>query len=173
MIDSLINESMSVQLIEALPKEKTAFIGSGGQRIGSQFLPIRPFKMNTTEDNIVKEPELKYEFVIPLTLEPLANAKAGKEQAADSQSAQVVIEISLSRPLVTAEYLEHGRFLTVEPFQMFPLPEEWAVKEVNEKDLNTNLYSYTISFLLPGYDRPLQIKNGRLAIKNVYSGSFV
>lgn len=62
----------------------------------------------------------------------------------------ITVVVSLSRPLLRASDLQSSVFLCIQLEDVRPVPEEWSLKDGNEKDPQSNLYTYCASIKLPG-----------------------
>lgn len=58
--------------------------------------------------------------------------------AANQETPSVLVEIALSRPLLTPAQLTNSVFLTIVLDDVRPVPEEWTLREGNEKDPNSS-----------------------------------
>jgi hypothetical protein len=174
MIDLVLNESMQFQIIEQLPKEKTALVATGALNFGRAFIPFE--KISPFSDKLPEEPPVKFEGAVSFALE--AGIK-GKED----QEPNIKVEMNLSKPLVSAENLHQGRFLSFSSGTLLPCPDEWTTKDATEKDplssmpalsfsLNTyfsDIYNYSLDFKLPGVTKVAKLKAGRLRMMQ-YAG---
>ncbi|KAJ3339170.1 Cilia- and flagella-associated protein 70 [Gonapodya sp. JEL0774] len=199
-------------VIESLPKEKTAVLGTGELHLFNKLFKIP----NLVEQQVESDTQISKEDVEPAKVAPLekivpaarartasahpserkgsANiperegvsfretvtisnqpADAGKKLAATNSSTAgtpddphrsvLEVEVVLSRPLLSEEDRATGMFIMISPRQVYPTPEEWTVKEANEKDPASNIYQYTLQVTVPstgGRDRAVRVTGGML-----------
>ena len=55
-----------------------------------------------------------------------------------SNAPEITIEASISNPLIAPEIVEAGNFISFKLLDMYPVPEDWTLKEGTEKDLNSS-----------------------------------
>ncbi|KAJ3324059.1 Cilia- and flagella-associated protein 70 [Boothiomyces sp. JEL0866] len=154
LIEIFANKTISFSLIESLPKEKTAPLGNAEICLYNYFL-----KYYTQEDPEARIPEcnLSISKVLPVS----TNKAGGNPQ----DNPTISIEVTLSKPLIPTQVLQNGIFATLKPEEVYPVPEDWSLREGNEKDPNSNLYTYTMNLKIPleneGH-RVVSIPNGLL-----------
>ncbi|KAI8911084.1 hypothetical protein EDD86DRAFT_246421 [Gorgonomyces haynaldii] len=129
LIETVANKSITVTLIESLPKEKTNVLGTGEVSLYKRFLD---YYKRETPDAPVPECTLLTKEVVSINY---ANPKMLQPQ----DKPEVVLEISLSKALIEPSVMAKGVFATLELKDMYPLPEDWTLKEGNEKDLNSSI----------------------------------
>ncbi|KAJ3142012.1 Cilia- and flagella-associated protein 70 [Physocladia obscura] len=148
LVDIIANKKLAITLIESLPKEKTQVLGTAEISL-SQFIkypardPNAPPSVPYLRPNLFLKDNISISYLNPKLLPP-----PSKEGDPNNQP-EIAIEVSLSSPLISPELVEQGNFLYIKLEDMFPVPDEWTLKDGNEKDLNSNLYSYVISFSIP------------------------
>ncbi|RKO83360.1 hypothetical protein BDK51DRAFT_31766, partial [Blyttiomyces helicus] len=168
LVDTFANKKIHFTLFESLPKEKTAILGETDLSMGSHFLKYPPRDPNNA-DQPPADPPLSFSEIVPIVY---ANprllvpppTKTDTEDGA-RPSPEFVVELALSQPLIPAEVVENGNFLTFRVGDLYPVPDEWTLKEGNEKDLNSNMYTYSLSFPIPSessFERMITIPNGML-----------
>jgi hypothetical protein len=126
LIDMFITKKLVITVIEMLPKEKTAVLGT------CELSLYAPFVSTYGRDIELKK-----------TLNIMA--VAGKGGQSEQLSSTVEVEVSLSNPLLPVEVMEAGNLMTITVDEMIPVPEEWMLKEGTEKDLNSSKY-YSLTF---------------------------
>ena len=57
--------------------------------------------------------------------------------------------VSLDKPLISELDMAEGNFMTIKLDDCWPVPDEWTLKEGNEKDLGSCLFSYSIGVCVP------------------------
>ncbi|KAJ3276552.1 Cilia- and flagella-associated protein 70 [Terramyces sp. JEL0728] len=154
LIEIFANKSVTFSLIESLPKEKTAPLGNAEICLYSYFL-----KYYTQEDPEARIPECS------LSMTKVLPVSASKTSGNPQESPAISIEVTLSKPLISTQVLQNGIFATLKPEEVYPVPEDWSLREGNEKDPNSNLYTYVMNLKIPmeneGY-RVVSIPNGTL-----------
>jgi len=83
---------------------------------------------------------------------------------------EFTVEVTISNFLIDPEFVEHGNFINLHLNEIYPVPDEWSLKEGTEKDLNSNIYSYKLNLCLPvdeSNDRIISITNGQLVSGSV------
>lgn len=167
------NKMLSITLIESLPKEKTAVLGTAELCLFKKFLK---YFTKETPDSVVPECPLTIREVLPIVY---ANTKLlGPDTttkvvgSVEVKIPEIILEISISRPLIEATALQHGVFVNLNIEDLHPLPEEWSIKEGNDKDLNSSnylliidIYTYTLNIHVPSdkeAGRVIIIPNGNL-----------
>ncbi|KAL7747637.1 hypothetical protein RI367_006926 [Sorochytrium milnesiophthora] len=168
LVDTFLNAKITVTLIEQLPKDKQLILGTAELPVGQFFFQTTPLSEATTQ------PLNTYgAATIPIVY---ANSKMLVDTAASNQKLlssdnttglvpDLDVEVMLDRPLIEESELAQGNFLTIRPWELLPVPEEWSHKDAVEKDLNSNLYYYTLNFNIPAsldQDRPVSIYFGQL-----------
>ncbi|KAI8618763.1 hypothetical protein BC830DRAFT_1107404 [Chytriomyces sp. MP71] len=169
LIDIIANKKLFITLIESLPKEKTQILGTTELGL-STFLkyPLRDPNAPPTTPYLL--PQLNVRETLPITyLNPKLLPPPAKEAAAGevpiNNQPEITVEVSLSSPLIPPEIVEQGNFMYVRLDDMFPVPDEWTLKDGNEKDLNSNIYQYAVSFCVPAEssaERLISISGGSL-----------
>ncbi|KAJ3168634.1 Cilia- and flagella-associated protein 70 [Geranomyces variabilis] len=167
LIDTFANKRLSITLIESLPKEKTAVLGDSSLSMFPHFLKFSP-RDPTRPDAPLQAPPLSFRSTTPIAY--INTRLLGKDADDPARiGPDFDVEVSISRPLVQPEIVEAGTFLTFKVDDVAPVPEEWSCKEGNEKDLNSNLYSYSLNFMLPAESAPerlISISNGSLLMSD-------
>ena len=78
---------------------------------------------------------------------------------------EMELQISISRPILS-EPEQSGSIVSFTIQEVYPVPEEWTLKEGSDKDLNSNIYCYNLEFNLPidaqNSQRKITINNGLL-----------
>ncbi|KAJ8327947.1 hypothetical protein QVD99_006319 [Batrachochytrium dendrobatidis] len=163
LIETFANKLITLTLIESLPKEKTALLGSAEVSLYKPFLQY--YDRNIENDGVIPEAPLQFRKTVQIDyLNPkllLTSPEASKLVS------ECTIEISLSRPLLTSYDISHGNFVKLRIDDVYPIPDEWTTKEGSEKDLNSNVFSYTINLTLPSdqsKERVISISNGSLVL---------
>lgn len=135
-----------MSLFESLPKDKTLLLGTVEVALFDRFLKTKNSKLSITE-------------VFPVVY--LNN----KLLVTGSDTPEIQLQITLSRPIIS-ESEESGSMISFTIQDVYPVPEEWSLKEGNDKDLNSNIYTYNLEFSLPGEmqtsHRKITINNGLL-----------
>ncbi|KAJ3295071.1 Cilia- and flagella-associated protein 70 [Rhizoclosmatium sp. JEL0117] len=156
LIDIINNKKLSVTLIESLPKEKTQVLGTTEISLAS-FLKYPPRDPNAPPTTPYLLPSLNIKETVGFTyLNPKLLPPPPKEGDPNNQP-EVTIEVSLSAPLLAPEIVEAGNFIHIRMEDLYPVPDEWTLKDGNEKDLNSNIYSYSVSFPIPAESVPERI----------------
>jgi hypothetical protein len=102
LIEIFANKTLAVTLIESLPKEKTAVLATAEISLYKKFLK---YFMKETHDSPVPECPLTIHEVLPLTY------ATPKLLGNDPKVPEIILEISISRPLIDAISLQHGVFV--------------------------------------------------------------
>ncbi len=55
---------------------------------------------------------------------------------------EFTVEVTISNFLIDPEFIEHGNFINLHLNELYPVPDEWSLKEGTEKDLNSSNYQY-------------------------------
>ncbi len=129
MIDLFANKTISLTLFESLPKEKTALLGVADVSLFKRFLQY--FQREDSDDPVPDCP-LSFTETLPFVY---ANPKM---LTANQDPPSVSVEISISRPILTPALLASSIFLTLLLEDVKPVPDEWTLKDGNEKDLNSS-----------------------------------
>ncbi|KAI9002325.1 hypothetical protein BC832DRAFT_114900 [Gaertneriomyces semiglobifer] len=162
LIDTFANDRLHITLIESLPKEKTAVLGEGELRLFSPFLKYQPRDPNNP-DEIPPPPPLSFRTTVPINY---VNPRLlGKDDDPNRAVPELDVEVSLSKHLIPPETVDNGTFMTFKVDDFLPVPDEWTLKEGNEKDINSNMYIYTLNFSMPAEtttDRLISIRGGTL-----------
>ncbi|KAI8929249.1 hypothetical protein BC831DRAFT_6458 [Entophlyctis helioformis] len=161
LIEIFANKVISLTLIESLPKEKTAILGTAELSLYKAFLKY--FTREPESDTPIPPSPLVFRETVPVVY---ANPKL-LSPAPESQKTtpECTIEVSLSRPLLRPEDILNGNFVTLRVDDVWPVPDEWTTKEGNEKDINSNIFTYTVNLTLPcesGGERVVSIPNGTI-----------
>lgn len=161
-IDMLANKKLLITVIESLPKEKTSVLGTCETGLYYSFLK----KVVAPNDG---HSNLSSTFSIPMNS---LNQKSLKEVDEISKGyPELEVEVSIDTPLLTREESDDGMFLILKVDDLWPTPDEWTLKEGSEKDINSNIFGYTLKINLPrekGRDRNVTIQNGLLvATENI------
>jgi hypothetical protein len=174
LIDLFGNSCLTLTLFESLPKDKTASLGVAEISLFSKF-----FKPKESQ-------KLFYKETIPIVY---GNTKL-LQPSNESNVPEFEVEISLSRPFLTEQELAEGCFASFLIQDVYPVPEEWTLKEANEKDLNSSkfsllfcmkhlflffnpsidLFTYNVDFCVPGegqVQRKISVHNGILSLGEV------
>jgi len=61
---------------------------------------------------------------------------------------EFTVEVTISNFLIDPEVIEHGNFINLHLNEIYPVPEEWSLKEGTEKDLNSSKNIKKIFFIL-------------------------
>ncbi|KAI8821418.1 uncharacterized protein EV422DRAFT_528079 [Fimicolochytrium jonesii] len=167
LIDTFFNKKLSFTLFESLPKEKTAILGDCALSMAPHFLKYTP-RDPSTPDTPPPAPPLTFQQTQPITY---TNTRLLGKDADDPAriGPDFEIVVGISRPLIAPEVVEQGTFLALKVNDVAPVPEEWSTKEGNEKDLNSNIYSYALNFYLPAesvQERPISIACGTLVMSD-------
>jgi hypothetical protein len=172
LIDNFANKPITFTLIESLPKEKTAVLGSAEIFLYAEVFKI--FRRTQNQSNATPEEEGPFSIKASLPIQysnpkllpiaptqvpsgnppsaqnpqntvaiPTNSAPGGGQSKGDPEEAprtipELEVEIVLSKPLIPQEVMELGNFIIFKPEDMLPLPEEWSLKEGNEKDINSS-----------------------------------
>ena len=119
LIDLFANGRVSFSVFESLPKDKTNLLGVAEINLYSKFL--KP----------TQEPKLSIRETLPVVY---ANTKL---LGTGTETPEIDIQISISRPFD----LESGVFASLRVEDVFPVPDEWTLKDGTEKDLNSSMQS--------------------------------
>ena len=133
MIEIFANKSLNFTIFESLPKEKTIVIGTTDICLYHYYL-----KYYTQEDLEAPIPECQLTFQKILPIAFASGAKPGVGQDASTLS----VEISLSRALISPTDLQNGMFATLKVEEIYPVPDDWSLRDGNEKDLNSSSHTY-------------------------------
>ncbi|KAJ3022692.1 Cilia- and flagella-associated protein 70 [Thoreauomyces humboldtii] len=173
LIDTFANKKLSITLLESLPKEKTAVLGECTLSMFPHFLKVATAAAPTATG---KDAAAEASQPSPLSFRSTAAIAYGNTRLLGKDADDPArigpdfdVEVSISRPLIQSDLVEAGTFLTFQVGDVSPVPEEWSCKEGNEKDLNSNLYSYTLNFMLPAESTPerlVTISNGGLIMSD-------
>ncbi|KAJ3297860.1 Cilia- and flagella-associated protein 70 [Borealophlyctis nickersoniae] len=168
LVDMFANKKLHFTLIESLPKDKTAVLGDADLSMYHHFLKY-PSRDPNAPDAPLLFPNLSFRETVPITyVNPrLLVAPPSKNEPEDANKLvpEFEIEVSLSQPLIPPEVVENGNFLFMKVEDAFPVPDEWTLKEGMEKDLNSNIFTYTLNLMMPAAsssDRLVIIPNGTL-----------
>ncbi|KAI9218118.1 hypothetical protein BC828DRAFT_407885 [Blastocladiella britannica] len=153
LLDTILNVPVIFTLHEVLPKDKSAVLGSAELDLGPMLLSMAP-----TASNLGGSATVPIEYLAPKML--------GADEASMVKPV-LELEVSLNRPAVEDYVLETSNVLELTPADMSPVPDEWNVKEQNEKDVNSNIYHYSLNLTLPvspTVDRVVHVPYGVLAM---------
>ena len=131
-MDVFANKTVSFILHESLPKDKSAPLGAGEF---SLFKPFLAYFKRDDLDTTVPECPLSFTQKIPIVY---SNQKM---LAANQEVPAVNVEFTLSRPLLSGPLLSNSTFLTLTAEDLRPVPEDWTLRDGNEKDLNSSKIS--------------------------------
>lgn len=127
LIEVFANKSLQLTLIESLPKEKTAILGTAEISLYSHFL-----NYFVKESNDMQVPPC------PLVVrQTLSVSYANQKLLVNPEKGppEITIEISLSKPLLDQTVLQGGVFATFSVVDMLPLPEDWVKESVDTSHL--------------------------------------
>jgi hypothetical protein len=137
-VDIFANKKVSITLIESLPKEKTQVLGYTECILGSTFLNYPQRDPDENSDVPLTPPPLHFKTSVPISyLNPKLLPNPPKEGEPNNQP-ELTIEASISNLLIPMDVVEAGNFVTVKLDDAFPVPDEWALREGNEKDVNSS-----------------------------------
>ncbi|KAJ3045423.1 Cilia- and flagella-associated protein 70 [Rhizophlyctis rosea] len=190
LIDMFANKKVHFTLIEALPKEKTAVLGDAHLSMYPHFLKYPPPRESTTtapggssntpasagdihastadisESPHSTAPPLSFRQTVPITYHNPRLLAPGKGEVEDPNKVpEFDVEVCISEPLIAPEVVEQGNFITLKVEDVVPVPDEWSLKEGMEKDLNSNIFPYTLNMIVPSASAPerlVQVPNGTL-----------
>ncbi|KAL2919158.1 hypothetical protein HK105_201433 [Polyrhizophydium stewartii] len=161
LIEIFANKVLTLSLIESLPKEKTALLGTSEITLYKAFLGYATREPDS--DASAAMSPLTFRETVPIVY---TNPKLlSPSPESQKTTPECVIEVLLSRPLLMPEEITGGNFVNLRIDEVYPVPEEWTTKEGNEKDLNSNIFSYAVNLVLPsanGGERMVSIGNGSL-----------
>lgn len=89
-------------------------------------------KYFTQEDPEARIPECNLSISKVL---PIATNKVGVNA---QENPTISVEVTLSKPLIPTQVLQNGIFATLKPEEVYPVPEDWSLREGNEKDPNSS-----------------------------------
>ncbi|KAJ3416941.1 Cilia- and flagella-associated protein 70 [Chytridiales sp. JEL 0842] len=178
LIDIFANKKVSLTLIESLPKEKTQVLGHAECFLGSTFLKYQHRDPDSANpDQQLPPPPTNFKSSLPISyvnpkLLPSSKAAATVDASGGEGSnlPELNVDVSISNLLIPMDVIEAGNFVTIKLDDAFPVPDEWTLKEGTEKDLSSNIYQYTISFMVPAstsLERQITIAGGVLAQSEV------
>ncbi|KAI9363935.1 hypothetical protein DFJ73DRAFT_810162 [Zopfochytrium polystomum] len=163
LVDIFSNKKICLTLIESLPKEKTQVLGTAEFKLDA-FVQYSPRDPNSDSHAQPSLPPLSLKETATISyLNPRLLPPPSKDGEPNSPEFNIIA--SISNPLIAAEVVENGSFITIGVDDMFPVPDEWTLKEGTEKDLNSNVYSYSLSFMVPAessLERQIVISGGSL-----------
>lgn len=159
LLDIFANKCITFTVIESLPKEKTATLGTAEIFLFKKFLN---YYTKETFESAVPECELSFSQTVPLVYQnqKLIDPKTPPE---------ISVEVSLSAPLIAPQLLQQGLFASFKVEDVLPVPEDWSVREGNEKDACSNIYNYNISITIPkdgDGERQIELTNGQLTMSD-------
>ena len=138
LIDSFWNKKVVFTLIESLPKEKTAILGTAEATLATNFLNYTQRDPEGNPGDPLPPPPLTlYQATLPISYNniKLLSTVSGASTLAPPE---LDVEFCISKPILESSNADGGNFITFKLDDVFPLPEEWTLKEGNEKDLNTS-----------------------------------
>lgn len=112
-----------MSVFESLPKEKTQLLGTSEISLFRHLIKVS--KDAPITQNLVYHDIVPVTFLNPKSLPP-------------DIKPELEFEITLSRPLFSSNDIENANFMYLKLDDMYPCPEEWNLKEGNEKDLNSS-----------------------------------
>jgi hypothetical protein len=121
---------VSFTLIESLPKEKTTILGQAESCMYSRFLSPGQFDEN---GKVMSNCETLFAETLVI------NYTNPKLLAPNQEVPCLKIELSLTKPLLSAEAILNGIFANISLDTLHPLPEDWSIREGSEKDLNSSI----------------------------------
>ncbi|KAI8802085.1 hypothetical protein BJ742DRAFT_873493 [Cladochytrium replicatum] len=173
LVDTFANKRLSFTVFESLPKEKTAILGSADLGLYSYFVRWPTYDPNSGSPPI--PPSLSFVESIPVAyMNPKLLAPPKGDEDPPKSGPELIIEVSISKPLLDAEMIEGGNFMHLKIEDVCPVPDEWTLKEGTDKDLNSNIYSYTLNFMVPSQsstERLISIPQGSLMQSETQSSS--
>lgn len=136
-IDAVNNKLVTVTLFEALPKEKTAVLASCETSL-SHFLQYPSVEGGPGGAGRVVAPDTRVSKHLPLAYVSPKLLQSGPPGGQEDVP-ELEIDLEISALLVAPEAIEEGNFITLKLDDVFPLPEEWSLREGTEKDLNSSM----------------------------------
>ncbi|TPX41837.1 hypothetical protein SeLEV6574_g05897 [Synchytrium endobioticum] len=143
LIDAFGNRKLAFTLMESLPKEKTAVLATAEVSMAHQFLKYPPRPDHLPQDAPSPTPELSFS-------DSLTWVYATPKMIAGFDPPTMDIDVSLSKVLIPPADWDTGVLFTLTIADVAPVPDEWSTKEASERDLNSNIYTYTLNFPLYG-----------------------
>ena len=119
-MDLFANSHILISVFESFPKDKTALLGTVEIPLFDRF--IRP-----------KNSILSFKEVFPIIY---SNSKL---LTPGGDIPEMEIHVSLSRSILS-ESEKLGSLISFTVQDVYPVPEEWSLKEGNEKDLSSSKY---------------------------------
>jgi hypothetical protein len=171
LVELFANKTVTISLIESLPKEKISVLGNAEFSMSDHFL--RSFELDE-KGNVVSSGALSCEMTLPL------NYLNPKMLTPGQEIPSIELEIGISKPLLSVEAIQKGVFAKISLDTLSPVPEDWTLREGNEKDPNSStlpsldLYSYNVAFKIPSEndsERTITLGNGTLGIHEDRNGS--
>ncbi|ORZ30084.1 hypothetical protein BCR44DRAFT_1517607 [Catenaria anguillulae PL171] len=158
LVDTILNNTAIFTLYEVLPKDKNAILGTAETSLASFLLSqdsSAALDGPAETRNLGGTGSAAIEYANPKLLGP------------DDQQVKPAFTfvVSVDKPIVAWDDLESSVVAELHPVQVYPVPDEWNVKEANEKDVNSNLFNYTVGVTLPldsSTDRTVRIPLGIL-----------
>ncbi|KAJ1551557.1 Cilia- and flagella-associated protein 70, partial [Nowakowskiella sp. JEL0078] len=163
LIDTFANKKITFSLFESLPKDKVSLLGIAELTLRQHFVSP-PYDCISFKKSI----QITYQNLKHLGPSNPTGKNANAVATEDDLSAKLPefeVEVSLSRPLFLQDALEAGNFITFKFDDMFPLPDEWSLKEGTDKDITSNIFTYSLHFNIPAEstnERLISIQNGLL-----------
>lgn len=190
LIDTFSNKRVVVTLYESLPKEKTLVLGtteisvaslvragisvtptlsssSSAQHDAASARGMNTATVHNAEAATATAPVGPAPSITSTTTHPITyiNTKLLPATLTSSTQPELTLTTSLSVPLLMDKEIGEGNFVGLRVADLIGLPEEWTVKEGTEKDLGSNIYTYTLSFHVPSestLERLITIPGGTL-----------
>jgi hypothetical protein len=129
LIEIFANKQITFTVIESFPKEKTSILGVAEVSLYRAFLLY--FVPKLGEDSIPECP-LSFQQVLPI-------AYSNPKMLTQNQEAPCIsIQVSLNRPIIPVSKLRGGIFASLNLDDLYPVPEDWSLREGNEKDINSS-----------------------------------
>lgn len=120
----LLNKKMTFTVVEQLPKDKSAVLGTAELALFPHFFRTAPAPVATADSAATpRSVNTVLRQWVPLV-------KPGESGA----TSEIEVEVNMSRPIIEADALEGGNMMTLKIEDMVNLPEEWSLKEGSDKD---------------------------------------
>jgi hypothetical protein len=136
----MLNRKMQFSVIEQLPKEKTQLLGTAELALYPHFFRPAPQPAGSDAQKAPaagSPPTMPPNTVLRQWVPLLAPGATGKPGDAGPE---VEVEIQLSRPVFSADTLESGNIMTLKIEDMVNLPDDWTLKEGNDKDPQSSMF---------------------------------
>lgn len=145
--------------MESLPKEKTAVLGSTEINL-FQELVKGPLNTATAEQSVSQhvstagiktaqsaQPKDGVDIAKrPVTYREFYPINYTNPKMLGQDRPEFELAFELSQMLVKPADMESGNFINLKFDEMYPVPDEWTLKEGNEKDLNSSTYLFFFFF---------------------------